>query len=115
MELRPAVATSQWRQAGLWKREHLQDLIPKHWRLPRSIGEREELKDVTGDCIQRFLSAREVEITETDACEIVAKTTSGTWTALEVVLAFCHRAALAHQMVVQEQNIHDGVLMISFF
>ena len=58
-----------------------------------------EQRDVTGKYIQQFLTPREIEITETDAVGIVKNTTPGIWKAREVAEAFCHRAALAHQMV----------------
>ena len=48
--------------------------------------------------VQKFLSEREIEITETDAVGIVQKTSTGTWTAEEIATAFCHRASLAHQL-----------------
>ena len=58
----------------------------------------EQQRDVTGPYIRRFLSDREVEITETDALGILDHTTTGTWSASEVTKAFCHRASLAHQL-----------------
>ncbi len=53
---------------------------------------------MTGPYICKFLSTEEIEITETDAVDIVEKTSLGIWTAEEVTKAFCHRASLAHQL-----------------
>ncbi|KAK0278665.1 hypothetical protein LTR35_004364 [Friedmanniomyces endolithicus] len=89
---------SDWKQKGKDKAESVLALIPKEWRLEK-IPSAEEQRDVTGPYIQQFLSKEEVAITETDAVGIVTKTTAGTWSAVEVAKAFCHRAALAHQLV----------------
>jgi hypothetical protein len=88
-----------WKELGQAKRDSVNALIPKAWLLPTPLPPASEQRDVTGKYIQQFLSPREIEITETDAVEIVQKTTSATWKAREVAEAFCHRAALAHQMV----------------
>lgn len=90
-----------WKVAAQQKRESINNLIPSNWKLPKSLPPPEQLKDCTDGYIQQFLSKREIEITESDAVEIVKKTSSGKWRAVEVAEAFCHRAALAHQMVHQ--------------
>lgn len=88
-----------WKSLAKTKRDSVNALIPKSWLLSTPLPSASEQKDVTGKFIQQFLTAKEVEITETDAVGIVKNTTSGTWKAREVAEAFCHRAALAHQMV----------------
>lgn len=90
---------SAWEILAKEKRKSVHDLIPKSWLLTSPLPPAKELKDVTGEYIHQFLFPREVLITEADALEIVVHTTSGTWKAREVAEAFCHRAALAHQMV----------------
>lgn len=90
-----------WKQLAAAKRQSILDAIPEKWRIQDPLPPPEELRDVTGPYIQQFLTSREVEITETDALGITEKTTSGIWTAVEVTEAFCHRAALAHQLVVE--------------
>jgi amidase len=88
-----------WKTAAKQKRDAVNALIPEKWLLQSPLPTVKEQRDFTGTFIQQFLTPREVEITETDAVGIVENTTSGTWTAREVAEAFCHRAALAHQMV----------------
>jgi amidase len=88
-----------WKALGQQKRDSVNALIPKSWLLTSPLPSAAEQRDVTGKYIQQFLSQKEVEITESDAVGIVEKTTSGQWRAREVAEAFCHRAALAHQMV----------------
>jgi len=92
-----------WKELARQKRDSVNALIPKEWLLPYLLPTAAEQRDVTGKYIQQFLTAREIEITESDAVEIVKNTTTATWTSLEVASAFCHRAALAHQMVPASQ------------
>lgn len=89
---------SDWKQIAAKKRDSVLDLIPQDWRIPAPPPASEQ-RDVTGQYIQQHLSKREVEITETDAVGIVQKAAAGEWSALDITKAFCHRAALAHQLV----------------
>ncbi|KAK8098367.1 uncharacterized protein PG998_013853 [Apiospora kogelbergensis] len=89
---------TSWQTLATAKREAILGSIPEEWRLAK-IPTVEEQRNVTGAYIRQFLSAKEVEITETDAMGIVEKTTSGAWRAVEVIQAFCHRASLSHQLV----------------
>jgi amidase len=87
-----------WQKTAKDKADQVLSLIPEEWRIS-DIPSAEEQRDVTGAYIQQFLDKKEIEITETDAVGVVEKTTSGQWTAVEVAKAFCHRAAIAHQLV----------------
>ena len=87
-----------WKAKADAKRDAILNSIPEKWRLSK-IPTAQEQKDVTGSYIQQFLDKNEIEITETDAVGIAKQTAAGTWTAVEVAEAFCHRAALAHQLV----------------
>ena len=87
-----------WQAVGRAKREAIGESIPQQWRIS-NIPTADEQRDVTGGCIQQWLSEEEIEITEMDAVDIVDKTCAGIWTAEEVTRAFCHRASLAHQLV----------------
>jgi len=89
---------SDWEGIGKAKAESVLNLIPDGWRISE-IPSTDDKRDVTAEFIRQYLNSSEVEITETDAVGIVKNTTSGTWTALEVATAFCHRAAIAHQLV----------------
>jgi amidase len=88
-----------WHGAAEQKRQSLLALIPPEWRIPTPIPLAKEQKNVTGAYVHQFLSSHEIKITETNAFDIVKNTSAGVWTATEVVTAFCHRAALAHQLV----------------
>ncbi|KAK5442585.1 hypothetical protein LTS15_011009 [Exophiala xenobiotica] len=89
---------TDWQSRAKAKREAILSSIPEKWRLQK-IPSVEEQKDVTGPYIQQFLDEKEVEITETDAVGIAEKVAAGTWSAVSVTEAFCHRASLAHQLV----------------
>lgn len=90
--------TSSWNELAKVKRESIAKAIPQEWRI-EIIPSSEEQRDVTGHYIHQYLSPKEIEITESDALDIVGKTSIGTWSAEEVTRAFCHRASLAHQLV----------------
>lgn len=94
----PSNMAKDWQQTARDKAAQVLSLIPPEWRIP-NIPSAEEQRDVTGAFIRQYLQEKEIEITESDAVAIVEKTTSGQWTAVEVVKAFCHRAAIAHQLV----------------
>lgn len=87
-----------WKIKATRKRNALNKLIPPEWRIA-SPPSRKQQPDVTGKYIRQFLEDWEIEVTETDAVGIAEKTTTGQWTAVAVTKAFCHRAALAHQLV----------------
>lgn len=99
---------TSWQTLATAKREAILGSIPEEWRLAK-IPTVEEQRNVTGAYIRQFLSAKEVEITETDAMGIVEKTTSGAWRAVEVIQAFCHRASLSHQLVRTSAGNHHGL------
>ncbi|KAL3483066.1 putative general amidase GmdA [Aspergillus germanicus] len=88
-----------WKERAAAKRDALLSLIPPEWRLPSPLPPPAEIPNVTGPEIRRYLSTREIIITETSAIDIVRKTSTGEWSCEDVVRAFCHRAAVAHQMI----------------
>lgn len=89
---------AHWEEIAAQKRESILALIPPEWRIANPPAN-DEQRDVTGTYIHQFLDSFAIEITETDAVGIVAKISSGQWSAVDVTKAFCHRAALAHQLV----------------
>ncbi|PVI01725.1 amidase [Periconia macrospinosa] len=92
------MATRDWKQRAQEKREAILAAIPTEWRISNPPSVEDQL-DVTGPYIHQFLSPQEIEITETTADGIVANTSTGAWKAEDVARAFCHRAALAHQLL----------------
>ena len=89
--------TATWQSLAKAKFDSINNSIPAKWRI-NTIPSVDEQRDVTGPYIRKSLSDRESEITETDAVGIAEKTSTGKWTAEEVITAFCHRASIAHQL-----------------
>lgn len=90
--------STDWKTTAATKRDSVLALIPPQWRIQAPPSAQEQ-RDVTGLFIQQYLDQKEIEITEAEAVDIVKNTTSGTWSAYDVAKAFCHRAAVAHQLV----------------
>lgn len=90
--------TKDWKTIAKEKRDSIIASIPNEWRIS-NVPSVQEQRDVTGKFIQQYLGKNEIEITETDAVGIAKKTKTGQWKAVDVAKAFCHRAALAHQLV----------------
>lgn len=88
--------TSDWKKIAEAKRDSILAAIPEEWKI--EVPAPEEQKDVSGTYVKQFLSDEEYEITEADAVNIVEKASSGTWRSLDITRAFCHRAAIAHQL-----------------
>lgn len=82
------------------KRAKLASCIPKAWRIPAAQLPGEDVLDVSDfPKTSGLMTAKELEITETNLVPLAAKIAAGLWSAKEVTLAFCHRAAIAHQLV----------------
>lgn len=82
------------------KRERLAKCIPERWRIPPADLPSEDTLDVSEFPVTSgLLTASEIEITETNLVPLAQKIASGAWSAKDVTLAFCHRAAIAHQLV----------------
>lgn len=103
---------THWKPLADAKRQSILDAIPFKWRIQEPIPAATELRNVTGAYIQKFLTTREIEITELDAYGIADRTTTGEWSAVEVTEAFCHRAALAHQLVCLSFDLQRQCLMM---
>lgn len=88
-----------------------QEKAQQEWRL-NSIPAPEDRRDVTGDYNRQFLSEQEISITESTPQEIVDSTASAEWTSVAVATAFCHRAAIAHQLTncLHEVFFKEGIV-----
>lgn len=94
---------SDWEEAAKSHARHVRAQIPSKWLISTDIPSVDETRDLS-QYIRQFLSAKELEITEVGATDIVFNISSGLWKAKEVTEAFCHRAALAHQLVNTAQS-----------
>ena len=91
---------SSWEAKAAAKRKELAKQIPEKWRIPQDkLPAASVLSVIDFPKDSGLLTARELEITGTNVVPLAGKIASGSWTAKEVTEAFCHRAAIAHQLV----------------
>jgi amidase len=102
MSAAPPIA--DWQELAKSKRESVAAEIPKNWRLPASLTSQYtetstlSVVDVPRTC--GILTDKEIEITENyDATNLVKMMADGSLKSVEVVTAFCKRAAIAQQCV----------------
>lgn len=88
--------TSSWEKRAADKRARIEESIPTEWKIQAPPK---------GDSVVDFpeqsgiLSAEELAITKMSATDLVANLARGELKSVDVTLAFCKRAALAHQLV----------------
>jgi amidase len=88
-----------WENRARKKRQSVLDAIPKPWRLsPSTISAFGEHRNLT-QAPRSLMSKDELIITESSAVAILENMHAGVWSAVTVTSAFCHRAAIAHQLV----------------
>lgn len=91
-------AIRDYRTIAAEKQLQRQGRIPQTWLLPKSYDGSTNLMDIPATC--GILSDEECNITSNfDATAVLEKLKSGTWSAEQVTIAFCKRAAIAHQLV----------------
>ena len=92
------------------KRLQRSNKIPKDWLVPSTtLHDATNLLEVPFTC--GILSATECEITsDYDATAVLEKLKSGIWSAEQVTVAFCKRAAIAQQLV----SYPDSPVWITF-
>ena len=89
-----------WRDKAAAKRASTYHKIPEHWRLdPSEIERASQQRNLTGSFIEKYLSTEEILITRKDTITILEALRTRTYSSLQVVEAFCKRAAIAHQIV----------------
>lgn len=99
-ESTPPTIKADWTDVAAKAQTKLRNSIPSKWRIPQSKLPPDNQLDVTGFPKQcGLLTETELKITESFATEIVGAVAAGEWTAEEVTIAFCKRAAVAHQVV----------------
>lgn len=88
---------TSWEAAAAQKRDSILASFPKGFHRIDEIPSRDKLREIS-NYVDGFLSPEEVSITHSSVPDILKQTTSGGWKAYAVTLAFCKRAALAHQL-----------------
>lgn len=96
----PQGPTRPWQEVVAEKRRADNDKIPVQWRLGKGvIDEAKSRTRIAGEFIEGLLDRATLHITSTDPVDLLAGMANGSLTAVEVVTAFCKRAAFAHQLV----------------
>lgn len=98
------MAPVKWQDVARAKQSQRYASIPAEWRLPTSITDQISSKanisvlDIPEN--SGILTAKDLEITEKyDATDLLEMLRKKAFTSYEVTLAFCKRAAIAHQLV----------------
>lgn len=99
------MATS-WEERAADKRNRINDSIPQEWKI-QSLP----IEDSVFDFPKKsgILSDQELAITESSASDLVKKLAQGELKAVDVTVAFCKRAALAHQLVSSDRALPSYV------
>lgn len=99
---------SPWQSIARRKQQEQVDAIPKSWILKtRPSADRNNVLAIPREC--HILSAREIEITEKyDATALVEQLAAKRLKSVDVVTAFCKRAAIAQQLVSRSERPHKN-------
>jgi amidase len=91
------MATSSWEQIRDAKKAEQAARIPAEWKLSELPSE--EVRDLRPYAkTSGILSEKELEITDIDATTLIERIANGTYSAVDVVTAYCKRAAIAQQL-----------------
>ncbi|KPI38100.1 putative amidase [Cyphellophora attinorum] len=99
-DLGPPTMAHSWEQTAARVQAELKAKIPSEWLLPETLlsAKPRNVLPVFRSC--GILTDRELEITEAkDATSVLEQIHSRNWSAKEVTVAFCKRAAIAQQLV----------------
>lgn len=97
------IATAPWQKIAARKGQVELDKIPKKWLLcPDCLSRAKTQTDTTGSFIESLLGHKSRSITSLSVPDLMAKTKDGSLSAVELVTAFCERAAYGHQLVCQD-------------
>ncbi|OJJ05441.1 hypothetical protein ASPVEDRAFT_86789 [Aspergillus versicolor CBS 583.65] len=89
----------QWQKIASDKREANMMKIRPEWLLePQVLEDGRSRRSIVGDYMEGLLDTKSRYVTDMDVPELVARMESGALSAVEVVTAFCKRAAYAHQL-----------------
>jgi amidase len=85
-----------WQDIAAKKQKEIFDAIPSAWLVDKHLLRGHNSMDLPRKC-PSIMSNEELFITEQRAVDILSRIHTRKWTSYQVTLAFCKRAALAHQ------------------
>jgi amidase len=89
-----------WKEIAAEKQAERSFKVPKEWLIPLKLMPSADVLDVQDfPHTSGLFTPTELEITESTASDVVRKIASGSWSAVQVLLATCKRAAVAQQLV----------------
>ena len=95
-----ASSEAKWEKVAAGKRAALAESIPAAYRIPQDkIPLESQLNVTTWPEESGWFTPKELEITDSSASQILGKVASKAWSAEDVTVAFCKRAAAAQQLV----------------
>jgi amidase len=97
-----------WQSIASSAQASVLNAIPEKWRLPSKDPFVADVRSIPRDC--GLLTPDQLSITEHTATEILEKLHDRTWSSVEVVEAFCGRAAIAHLLVRIEMPVSKSTL-----
>lgn len=98
----PIDALPPWQSIVSQKKAELASKIPDEWRLSEQVvGDARKRRSIAGDFLDNLLDSSSRHITSLEPTDIVQLIASGNLTSVDVVTAFCKRAAYIHQTVGQ--------------
>jgi amidase len=92
------MTTKHWKELVSEKRIRQRASIPQEWIL-ENIPSEETLNVIDFPEKSGLLSKREIEITNSEVDLLLQYLANGSWSAVEVTIAFSKRAVIAHQLV----------------
>ena len=94
------MSEQNWEKIAEAKRAALAECIPPHFRIPKDkLPPESQLHVTTWPKESGWFTANELEITASTASQVLKKIASKAWSAEDVTVAFCKRAAAAQQLV----------------
>ena len=94
------VQSPTWEQKAATKRADTQAKIPEEWILStEELEKASKQRNLTGPFIEQYLSPEEIIITKNGATILCERLRKGNYRSVDVVRAFCKRAAVAQQIV----------------
>lgn len=87
--------TALWQEIAAKKQQEIYNAIPSAWHVPKHLLQGHSFIDLPSKCA--LMSQQELLITESRAVDILSQIHTKQWSSVQVAMAFCKRAAIAHQ------------------